>query len=210
MVQSIRRHVPSLVVVVAVVALAASQVTAQPGGNPGTGRFSPAAAVDADKVDGKHAVGAGASAQERANKLVATNDEGLLPTDIVLPGWKSDVIYSGQLAAYPGQNMVVFDINDLPANADYLFSLIPSLPPSMSWGIQGATVSFQSFTQVRRTIDGDVDFLGFVARNASPFPVGFKVRVIAFSKGIAPAGLMNEVQSARVHIVNTKAKAVRR
>jgi hypothetical protein len=40
-------------------------------------------AHNADKVDGKHAVGAGASAQKRAGKLVATNGKGKLPTNIV-------------------------------------------------------------------------------------------------------------------------------
>ena len=40
-------------------------------------------AHEADKVDGKHAVGAGASRDARAEKLVATNSKGELPTSIV-------------------------------------------------------------------------------------------------------------------------------
>lgn len=40
-------------------------------------------AVNADKVDGKHAVGAGATISGRAGKLVATDAEGRLPNNII-------------------------------------------------------------------------------------------------------------------------------
>jgi hypothetical protein len=40
-------------------------------------------ARDAHKVDGRHAVGAGASSQKRADKLVATNDKGRLPNKMI-------------------------------------------------------------------------------------------------------------------------------
>ena len=40
-------------------------------------------AVNSDKVDGKHAVGAGATASSRAGKLVATNADGKLPNSII-------------------------------------------------------------------------------------------------------------------------------
>lgn len=40
-------------------------------------------AVNSDKVDGKHAVGAGASAATRAGKLVATDGSGRLPNNII-------------------------------------------------------------------------------------------------------------------------------
>jgi hypothetical protein len=44
---------------------------------------APAAGIDADRVDGKHAVGAGATVSARRNKLVATNTNGYLPKNIV-------------------------------------------------------------------------------------------------------------------------------
>jgi hypothetical protein len=47
-----------------------------------------ASATDADTVDGRHAVGAGASISARSNKLVATNRAGFLPGNIVKPAWK--------------------------------------------------------------------------------------------------------------------------
>ena len=40
-------------------------------------------AINADKVDGKHAVGAGATVARRAGKLVATNGSGRLPDNII-------------------------------------------------------------------------------------------------------------------------------
>jgi len=43
--------------------------------------------INADKVDGRHAVGSGASKAKRARKLVATNSSGFLPSNIVKPYW---------------------------------------------------------------------------------------------------------------------------
>ena len=47
-------------------------------------------AVNSDKVDGKHAVGAGASATKRAGKLVATDGSGRLPNGIIAKAPDSD------------------------------------------------------------------------------------------------------------------------
>jgi len=46
------------------------------------------AGLNADKIDGRHAVGHGASARKRAGKLVATNKKGQLPSNIVKPAWR--------------------------------------------------------------------------------------------------------------------------
>lgn len=56
---------------------------------PEEGASSPAATTvaNADKVDGKHAVGAGVSKARRAGKLVATDGAGKLPSNIVDPFW---------------------------------------------------------------------------------------------------------------------------
>ena len=45
--------------------------------------------INADKVDGRHAVGSGASKAKRARKLVATNSSGYLPSNIVKPYWRN-------------------------------------------------------------------------------------------------------------------------
>lgn len=49
---------------------------------------SPAAGLDADTVDGKHAVAATNRVGRRANKLVATNRAGQLPSNILRPLWR--------------------------------------------------------------------------------------------------------------------------
>jgi hypothetical protein len=49
-------------------------------------------AVNSDKVDGKHAVGAGATPTKRAGKLVATNGDGLLPNDIIAQAPDADLL----------------------------------------------------------------------------------------------------------------------
>jgi hypothetical protein len=65
---------------IALVALlaAAAGVTA-----PATARSVVDYARNADKVDGRHAVGARVSVAERRNKLVATNKKGYLPNNII-------------------------------------------------------------------------------------------------------------------------------
>jgi hypothetical protein len=63
-------------------ALAAPPVAAQ------SDEVNPASpGINAGKVDGKHAVGSGASPAKRAKKLVATDASGFLPSDIVRPLW---------------------------------------------------------------------------------------------------------------------------
>jgi hypothetical protein len=47
-------------------------------------------AVNADKVDGKHAVGAGATVAKRKGKLVATNSSGRLPNNIIAKARDAD------------------------------------------------------------------------------------------------------------------------
>jgi hypothetical protein len=74
MLQLIRRHLP-----VAITAVVVSSVFAV-GPNLANAAVS---TVNADKVDGKDAVGAGATVANRAGKLVATNGSGLLPDNII-------------------------------------------------------------------------------------------------------------------------------
>lgn len=49
-------------------------------------------AHNANKVDGKHAVGSGASLGKRAKKLVATNGAGYLPNNIIQKALDSDLL----------------------------------------------------------------------------------------------------------------------
>jgi hypothetical protein len=70
-----RKHLPTMVV-----AAVTAMVTA---GAPALAGSVVNYARNADKVDGKHAVGAAASIATRAGKLVATNAAGRLPNDII-------------------------------------------------------------------------------------------------------------------------------
>jgi hypothetical protein len=73
-VQTLRRHLPIVITAV----LTATVFSAAP-----TVARAAYDAVNSDKVDGKHAVGAGASVATRAGKLVATNSNGRLPNNII-------------------------------------------------------------------------------------------------------------------------------
>lgn len=71
----IRRHLPTIVV-----AMVTAAVTA---GGPAIAATIADYATNADMVDKKHAVGAGAKPADRAGKLVATNSVGRLPNNII-------------------------------------------------------------------------------------------------------------------------------
>jgi hypothetical protein len=60
--------------------------------------------ANADKVDGKHAVGAGASLNQRAGKLVATNSQGRLPDNIIkrVPKAVPGQVLKGEWGAWGG------------------------------------------------------------------------------------------------------------
>jgi hypothetical protein len=74
MLQTLRRHLPIFLTAV----LTATVFAAAP-----TVARAAYDAVNSDKVDGKHAVGAGATPASRAGKLVATNGSGRLPNNII-------------------------------------------------------------------------------------------------------------------------------
>ena len=58
-------------------------------------------AVNSDKVDGRHAVGAGAGTAQRKGKLVATNDRtGRLPDDIIRKAPDADLLDGRDSSAY--------------------------------------------------------------------------------------------------------------
>ncbi len=87
----LRRHIPFLVT-----GLVAGLVVAA---GPQLARAAQQV-VNADKVDGKHAVSAGASAKKRANKLVATDKRGHLPDDIIVKAPDADLLDGKSSAAF--------------------------------------------------------------------------------------------------------------
>jgi hypothetical protein len=88
------RHAPmSFALAICLLAGSSVPVTAQsepeePVVQPAQGALiTPAAGINADTVDRKHAVGFTNDTTRRAKKLVATNKVGLLPANIVRPLW---------------------------------------------------------------------------------------------------------------------------
>ncbi|MFO7532516.1 MAG: hypothetical protein R6W93_08640 [Candidatus Limnocylindrales bacterium] len=73
---------------------------------------TPAAGVNADRVDGKHAVSATGKAKQRAGKLVATNKQGLLPSNILRPIWS---LIQGMPAAFADGQIAFGEITGMPA-----------------------------------------------------------------------------------------------
>jgi hypothetical protein len=96
---------------------------------------TPAAGVNADRVDGKNAVGSGASIQQRAKKLVATNKQGLLPSNIVKPLWNLIQGIPGILA----DGLVGFDeIAGMPASfadGQIAFGEVTGMPAGFADGV---------------------------------------------------------------------------
>ena len=87
-----RQVLSTALVALIVGALAGATVSAvaqSPAQSPAEPVIVPSAVstINADKVDGRHAVGSGATKAKRARKLVATNSSGFLPSNIVKPYW---------------------------------------------------------------------------------------------------------------------------
>ena len=71
---TLRKHLPTIAIAIVTAAVTAA------GPSMAAAAFD---ALNADKVDGKHAVGAGASVNKRKGKLVATGTNGRLPNNII-------------------------------------------------------------------------------------------------------------------------------
>ena len=82
-----RQIISTAVVAVIVGALAGATMSAVAQA-PAEQSITPAAGINADKVDGKHAIGYTTRKLARRGKLVATNRRGELPSNIVSPLWR--------------------------------------------------------------------------------------------------------------------------
>ena len=122
-------------------------------------------AHNADKVDGKNAVGAGASVNNRKGKLVATDSTGRLPTNIVrnaaidfanIDATSADIDPAVNLAtvtlATPSAGYVVvrFEGYGVPSASDVL--TVAASNQSASWAVNDGNVSISqpgSFSHTR-------------------------------------------------------------
>ena len=101
---TVRRHLPIvLTAVVTATVFAAGPTVAR-------AAFD---AVNSDRVDGKHAVSAGASASDRAGKLVATNKGGRLPNDIIAKAPNSESLDGKDSTEFLGSADTAWDSDKL-------------------------------------------------------------------------------------------------
>jgi hypothetical protein len=132
-----RQILSTAIVALVVAALTAVSVSALAQSSPATdSTYSPASVskINADKVDGKHAVGAGATIPQRRGKLVATDKTGFLPRNIVKPLWPLiQHMPAGFADGVDDQGVTGVTVtrlsgsNSLPANSSFGF-LSPSCP----------------------------------------------------------------------------------
>jgi hypothetical protein len=96
---------------------------------------TPAAGINADRVDGKHAVSATGKTKQRAGKLVATNKQGLLPSNILRPIWS---LIQG-VPAILADGLVGFDeISGMPAalaDGQIAFGEVTGMPAGFADGV---------------------------------------------------------------------------
>jgi hypothetical protein len=127
-----------------------------------TGAVAAAYVANADRVDHKHAVGAGASTASRAGKLVATNSSGRLPNNIIakapnaarLDGqtlkqvrtqWLSVTASGTVYGASPGASDVTVTH---PATGTYCVSSSNIIRASVSGNVQSQINGFEDLTLV--------------------------------------------------------------
>jgi hypothetical protein len=82
----IRQSLAFVIAIGMVIAVASAPTVAQVA-DENAERVFEAAGLNADRVDGQHAVKYSTKKSKRANKLVATNAAGYLPSNIVRPKW---------------------------------------------------------------------------------------------------------------------------
>jgi hypothetical protein len=103
---SARRHLPTLLSVAVFAALIAGPALSHDADGGGHDGF----AHNADKVDGKHAVGFGATKAARKGKLVATDPEtGFLPNNIVAKARDADKLDGQDSSAFYAAGSTVVD-----------------------------------------------------------------------------------------------------
>lgn len=167
--------------------------------------IAPAAGINADTVDGRHAVGATSDKAKRARKLVATDRRGLLPSNIVKPLWSlmkgvpsgfadgvDDVGYVRQFVtggpfsvAAGSSTLIMLDLDD---DIDADLTIVSSTNYSTLWMERG-------FYRV----DGDIKHLVRV-RNDGGEMATFEVRVRIYAPDTTAAALKRQLRDARITV----------
>jgi hypothetical protein len=131
--------------------------------DPPDDRAFEVAGINADRVDGKHAIGSTYDSNLRKNKLVATNKQGLLPSNIVKPKW-------GLIRNKPG----------ILADGQVGWGEVNNKPGGFADGVDNAGVTGIKLTyvEVKRTLAPGKDFA-----DIAKCPTGAKVTGGGFYSG---------------------------
>ena len=187
----IRQVLAYVIAVGMVIAVAAAPTVAQET-DPNAERVFKTAGLNADKVDGKHAVKYTTNKVKRAGKLVATNANGVLPSNIVKPQWRviqnmpagfadgtDDVGYTSTV-----HDTYVIDDSAASVSVDYVDSLAVDaelIPVNVGDEVLIIEETF------KRTTAKDIRHYYRVKRhpNSANATVRFKVRIRVYDNGIA-------------------------
>ena len=200
------------------VALSATPVMGQSGDDVRVA----AASGNASKVDGKSAVGANASVAARAGKLVATNNQGLLPSDILNPLWS---LLQGIPAAFADGQITWAEITGKPAgfaddvdngafvsNVGAAFAIGPgaTLYPSVYSLNRNISIEFEIVPDSPGVFLTEID-LGLRERgyHREPFRRGHESGCGTppsgsdqlYSDGIAPAALKKQAKKVEIQVL---------
>jgi hypothetical protein len=204
-----RQILSTALVALVVAALTAVTVSALAQSEPtATSTYSPAAVsnINADKVDGRHAVGAKAKIPQRAGKLVATDKHGFLPRNIVKPLW--GMIQNMPAGFADGVDDGAFTSAVLPVNVflgpgltDVLlaFDFGVTLPSDVDMYITAIPTTDNGIIEVdgqatRRNADGTLTHSVYFS-NRGAIGSWFKLRAMTWSDGIAPVAFKAAVKS---------------
>ncbi len=177
------------------------------------------AAINADTVDGRHAVGSGASKTKRARKLVATNRYGFLPSNIVKPKWGfirnmpagfADGVDNVGTGYVSWVHPTTFSVGASPTSVgitdtDGVDTDVQMLPIGNNDEVIVTEETYQ------RTVGGTITHWYRVERhpNSPSAVIQFKVRVRVFNTGIDPAAMTPAALKKAVK-GNIEVKAIKR
>jgi len=189
--ERIRRSLAFVIAIGMVIAVASAPTVAQVADENAERVFELAA--NADSVDGQHAVKYSTKKSKRANKLVATNAAGVLPPNIIEPRWKhisgmprgfadgvdnigptyaKKIVYDSTVSggSLPAGESRRVTVKEMPRSAGVHFNVVP-LQGNHNMRIEDVEVWWDN--------DGSHHYVVSV-RNASPWPVQFKLRATIF------------------------------
>lgn len=152
---------------------------------------------NADTVDGKHAVGAGAAPRARKGKLVATDRRGLLPNNIIKKAPDANRLDGKDSTAFATKQQPVVFVSDVMKGADRILALSATPTVVLDVPIQTGDQCGGGQTVHRY----HVEFTGWLLGGANAFMEGsMAIDTVAghsFGEGTVVGSGYNAVASSR-------------